>query len=63
MSRYYTGGYVNEVLGKSRKRRKVKPFGWLFKVGRHMLAFGIALLIFLWGWILLVLALRIVGWM
>lgn len=49
---YYSGGYVNRVVKKSRKKRG----GLVKKIGNKLAGFFIALLIVMWGYIGIVVA-------
>lgn len=52
---YYYGGYVNRVIKKSRKKRG----GLIKKIGTKLAGFFIALLIVMWGYIGIVIAMGI----
>lgn len=52
---YYSGGYVNRALKKTRKKR----WGGIKKIGNKLAGFFIALLIVMWGYIGIVTALGI----
>lgn len=52
---YYSGGYVNRVIKKSRKKRG----GLVKKIGTKLAGFFIALLIVMWGYIGIVVAMGI----